>query len=83
MWPLLQRRVFPDPVSYLNYPNYWAKGCPIATGVMERACQYLMKDRMETAEARWGLAGGEAVFKLFQYDCLLCPAAFPTSCSSG
>ena len=49
---------------YLNYPDYLAKGYPIATGVIEGACRYLVKDRMEITGARWGLEGGEAVLKL-------------------
>ena len=51
-------------VSYLNYPDSLAKGYPIATGVIEGACRYLVKDRMAITEARWGLEGGEAVLKL-------------------
>ena len=50
--------------AYLNYPHYLAKGYPIATGVIEGACRYLVKDRMEITGARWGLEGGEAVLKL-------------------
>jgi len=50
--------------SSLNYPHYLAKGYPIATGVIEGACRYLVKDRMEITDARWGLEGGEAVLKL-------------------
>jgi hypothetical protein len=50
--------------SYLNYPHYLAKGYPIATGVIEGACRYVVKDRMEITGARWGLQGGEAVLKL-------------------
>ena len=50
--------------SFLNYPHYLAKGYPIATGVIEGACRYLVKDRMEITGARWGLEGGEAVLKL-------------------
>lgn len=49
---------------YLNYPHYLARGYPIATGVIEGACRYLVKDRMEITGARWGLQGGEAVLKL-------------------
>lgn len=49
---------------YLNYPFYLAQGYPIATGVIEGACRYLVKDRMEITGARWGLAGAEAVLKL-------------------
>ena len=51
-------------VPYLNYPDYLAKGYPIATGVIEGACRYLVKDRMAITGARWGLEGGEAVLKL-------------------
>jgi hypothetical protein len=50
--------------SYLNYPHSLAKGYPIAMGVIEGACRYLVKDRMEITGARWGLEGGEAVLKL-------------------
>jgi hypothetical protein len=50
--------------AYLNYPHYLAQGYPIATGVIEGACRYLVKDRMEITGARWGLEGGEAVLKL-------------------
>ncbi len=50
--------------SYLHYPHYLAKGYPIATGVIEGGCRYLVKDRMEITGARWGLEGGEAVRKL-------------------
>jgi hypothetical protein len=32
--------------------------------VIEGACRYLVKDRMEITGARWGLEGGEAVLKL-------------------
>ena len=51
-------------LPYLNYPDSLAKGYPIATGVIEGACRYLVKDRMEITGARWGLEGGEAVLKL-------------------
>jgi hypothetical protein len=51
-------------VPYLNYPDSLAKGSPIATGVIEGACRYLVKDRMEITGARGGLEGGEAVLKL-------------------
>jgi len=47
-----------------NYPPSLVKGYPIATGVIEGACRYLVKDRMEITGARWGLEGGEAVLKL-------------------
>ena len=41
-----------------------AAGYPIATGVIEGACRYLVRDRMELTGARWRLVGAEAVLKL-------------------
>ena len=32
--------------------------------MIEGACRYVVKDRMEITGARWGLEGGEAVLKL-------------------
>ena len=50
--------------SYLDYPTALTKGWPIATGIIEGACRYLVKDRMDITGARWGLQGAEAVLKL-------------------
>ncbi len=50
--------------SYLRYDKYLSAGYPIATGVVEGACRYLIKDRMDITGARWGLKGAEAVLKL-------------------
>lgn len=50
--------------NYLRYDKYLAAGYPIATGVIEGACRYLIKDRMDITGARWGLKGAEAVIKL-------------------
>ncbi len=50
--------------SYLHYDRYLAAGYPIATGVIEGACRYLVRDRMELTGARWRLIGAEAVLKL-------------------
>lgn len=50
--------------AYLDYPAALANGWPIATGVIEGACRYLIKDRMDLTGARWGLEGAEAVLKL-------------------
>ena len=50
--------------NYLRYDEYLAKGFPIATGVIEGACRYLVKDRMDLTGARWGLDNAEAVLKL-------------------
>lgn len=49
---------------YLAYHDYLASGYPIASGVIEGACRYLVKDRMELTGARWSLEGAEAVLKL-------------------
>jgi hypothetical protein len=48
----------------LNYADALAKGFPIATGVIEGACRYLIRDRMDKTGARWSLRGAEAVLKL-------------------
>jgi hypothetical protein len=50
--------------AYLRYDQYLAKGFPISTGVIEGACRYLVKDRMDITGARWSLQGAEAVLKL-------------------
>jgi hypothetical protein len=50
--------------DYLNYPLALNSGWPIATGVIEGACRYLAKDRMDITGARWGLDSAEAVLKL-------------------
>ena len=50
--------------SYLDYGTYLSAGMPIATGVIEGACRYLVQDRMGITGACWGLGGGEAVLKL-------------------
>jgi hypothetical protein len=49
---------------YLDYPAALAAGWPIATGVIEGACRYLVKDRMDITGARWGVATAEAILKL-------------------
>ena len=49
---------------YLRYDEYLALGWPIATGVIEGACRYLVKDRRERTGARWSLKGAEAVLRL-------------------
>jgi hypothetical protein len=50
--------------DYLRYHDYLAAGFPIATGVIEGACRYLIKDRMDLTGARWSLLGAEAVLRL-------------------
>jgi hypothetical protein len=50
--------------DYLGYAAVLAKGWPIATGVIEGAARWLVKDRMDITGARWGLNGAEAILKL-------------------
>jgi hypothetical protein len=50
--------------GYLDYATALAKGWPIATGIIEGACRYIVKDRMDITGARWGLEGAEAILKL-------------------
>ena len=50
--------------SRLAFEQALAAGLPIATGVIEGACRYLVKDRMDITGARWGLTCAEAVLKL-------------------
>ena len=50
--------------AYMTYDVYLDSGFPIATGVIEGACRYLVKDRMDLTGARWSLKGAEAVLKL-------------------
>lgn len=48
----------------LHYDRALADGLPIATGVIEGACRYLVKDRMGRTGAVWSAAGAEAVLRL-------------------
>jgi len=50
--------------DYIAYDGAISAGLPIATGVIEGACRYLVKDRMERTGARWSLTGAEAVLRL-------------------
>ena len=50
--------------AYVHYDTYLAAGFPIATGVIEGACRYLLRDRMEITGARWSLGGAEAILRL-------------------
>ena len=48
----------------MRYSEALRDGLPIATGVIEGACRYLVKDRMGRTGARWSLDGAEAVLRL-------------------
>ena len=50
--------------DYLDYPGFLAEGWPVASGLIEGAARWLVKDRMEVTGARWSLDGAEAVLKL-------------------
>jgi hypothetical protein len=49
---------------WLDYPAALANGWPISTGVIEGACRYLVKDRMDITGARWGTETAEAILQL-------------------
>ena len=55
--------------AYLDYPTALAAGWPIATGVIEGTCRYLVADRMDITGARWSVDGAEAVLKLRALRC--------------
>lgn len=55
--------------AYLDYPAALAAGWPIATGVIEGTCRYLVADRMDITGARWSVDGAEAVLKLRAVRC--------------
>ena len=48
----------------MHYAEALRDGLPIATGVIEGACRYLVKDRMDRTGARWSITGAEAVLRL-------------------
>jgi hypothetical protein len=48
----------------MHYRQALDDGLPIATGVIEGACRYVVKDRMDRTGARWSLTGAEAVLRL-------------------
>lgn len=50
--------------KHLVYKQYLAAGMPIATGVIEGACRYLVKDRLARTGARWRPPGAEAILRL-------------------
>jgi hypothetical protein len=50
--------------DYMAYDTALAAGLPISTGVIEGACRYLVRDRMDITGARWTVEGAEAVLRL-------------------
>jgi len=57
-------RYLVNKAAYLDYPTALAAGWPIASGVIEGTCRYLVADRMDITGARWSVKGAEAVLKL-------------------
>jgi hypothetical protein len=57
-------RYLVNKAPYLDYPTALASGWPIATGVIEGTCRYLVADRMDITGARWSVEGAEAILKL-------------------
>jgi len=49
---------------YLDYATALAGGRQIATGIIEGAARFLIKDRMDITGARWTTPGAEAVLRL-------------------
>ena len=49
---------------YLDYATALTNGWQIATGIIEGAARFLVKDRMDITGARWSTPGAEAVLRL-------------------
>ena len=62
--PTNAARYLDNKKDYLGYATALEKGWPIATGIIEGAARWLVKDRMDITGARWGLEGAEAILKL-------------------
>ncbi|MDQ6782848.1 MAG: ISKra4 family transposase, partial [Actinomycetota bacterium] len=50
--------------DHLDYPTALAAGWPVASGIIEGTCRYLVADRLDITGARWSVEGAEAVLKL-------------------
>jgi hypothetical protein len=50
--------------EYLDYPQALSGGWPVASGVIEGTCRYLVADRMDITGARWSVDGAEAILRL-------------------
>ena len=48
----------------MRYDEYLAAGYPIASGVIEGACRYVIKDRMERTGMRWSMSGAQTMLEL-------------------
>jgi hypothetical protein len=66
-----QQKTFHKVITYLhnhrhlmNYDEYLAKGYPIGSGVVEGACGYVVKDRMEGTGMRWRIPPAQSMLDL-------------------
>jgi hypothetical protein len=50
--------------QHMKYDNALAKGWPIATGMIEGACRFVIEDRFGITGARWSPDGAEVILKL-------------------
>jgi hypothetical protein len=50
--------------QYMKYDEYLAAGYPIGSGVVEGACRYVVKDRMERTGMRWEIEGAHSMLQL-------------------
>lgn len=57
-------RYFEKNSHRMAYDDYLAAGYPIASGVIEGACRYVVKDRMERTGMRWVLDGAQSMLGL-------------------
>ncbi len=48
----------------MRYDQYLEEGYPIASGIIEGACRYVVKDRMERTGMRWILNGAHSMLAL-------------------
>ena len=57
-------RYFLNNREYMRYDEYLRAGYPIGSGVVEGACRYLVRDRMERTGMRWDVTGAQAMLDL-------------------
>ena len=50
--------------QHMRYDKALAKGWPIATGMIEGACRFVIEDRFGITGARWSPDGAETILKL-------------------
>jgi len=57
-------RYFKNHRRMMKYDKYLDWGLPIATGVVESACNSIVKNRMEGCGMRWSIEGAESMLRL-------------------